>query len=364
MRLITADDIDNMALGAAVLGTGGGGNPYLGRLMAQAALREYGPVQLLDPDEIADDAYVGSTGMMGAPTVGVEKLPNGDDLIAAIKGAESFLGREFDALMPGEIGGINSIVPFAVAARLGLPLVDADMIGRAFPELQMSIPGIYKPESTPISIADEKGNAAVIHAISNLWTERLARTICVEMGATAVVAGSGMSGVEIRELTVLRSITKIEGIGWAIRSARAGHLDPVEAVRAITDGALIWKGKIGDIRRHTTGGFARGEAIIEGLDEFSGRTLRVSFQNEFLVAQTDDSVLATTPDLITMLDIETGEAVTTEELRYGFRVAVIGIPCDPRFRTEIGLSVVGPRYFGYDIEYISIENRVKQTVLS
>ncbi len=50
--------------------------------------------------------------------------------------------------------------------------------------------------------------------------------------------------------------------------------------------------------------------------------LTVGFQNEFLVATTGDEVLATTPDLISMLDLETGEPITTEGLRYGHRVAV------------------------------------------
>lgn len=39
--------------------------------------------------------------------------------------------------MPIEAGGVNSMLPIAAAARLGLPLVDCDGMGRAFPELQM-----------------------------------------------------------------------------------------------------------------------------------------------------------------------------------------------------------------------------------
>ena len=39
--------------------------------------------------------------------------------------------------MPIEAGGVNSLLPLALAARLGLPVIDADGMGRAFPELQM-----------------------------------------------------------------------------------------------------------------------------------------------------------------------------------------------------------------------------------
>ena len=52
-----------------------------------------------------------------------------------------------------------------------------------------------------------------------------------------------------------------------------------------------------------------------------------------------------------MLDTETGEPITTETLRYGQRVTVLGAPCDERWRTPEGLALVGPRYFGYDHEY-------------
>ena len=93
---------------------------------------------------------------------------------------------------------------------------------------------------------------------------------------------------------------------------------------------------------------------------YDGRSLRIAFQNEFLVAQTDDDVLATTPDLITVLDDETGEPITTEGLRYGFRVSVLSMAGDPRWRTPAGLKVVGPGYFGYDIPYVPIEERVRR----
>ena len=39
------------------------------------------------------------------------------------------------ALMAAEIGGGNGLLPITWAARLGLPLVDADGMGRAFPEV-------------------------------------------------------------------------------------------------------------------------------------------------------------------------------------------------------------------------------------
>jgi len=53
------------------------------------------------------------------------------------------------------------------------------------------------------------------------------------------------------------------------------------------------------------------------------------------------------PDLIMNLELDTGEPITTEILRYGQRVAVIGLPAHPLMKTPEALEVVGPKAFGY-----------------
>lgn len=357
MRLITAEQLDDIALGAAVLGTGGGGDPYIGKLMAQEAIRRKGPVRLLDPEELEDDALVIPSAMMGAPTVMLEKAPRGTEIVTAFNALQTYLGRPATATMSCEAGGLNSTTPFVVAAELGIPLVDADMMGRAYPELQMGTPTMYGISATPFAIADEKGNSAVFNTINNHWTETFARTITVDMGCSAMIACYSMSGKEVRETCVLRTITKIEEIGVTIREAHRKHVDPIEAVRAKTGGFVIWRGKISDVARRTETGFARGDASIAGTGDYAGKTLKLSFQNEFLLAATEDGPIACTPDLITVLDAETGEPITTETLRYGFRVVVLGIPCDPRWRTDAGMELVGPDYFGYAADYVPVEER-------
>jgi DUF917 family protein len=295
--------------------------------------------------------------MMGAPTVMLEKTPRGTEIVTAFEAIQAYLGRPAAATMSIEAGGLNSTTPFVVAAELGIPLLDADMMGRAFPEIQMCSPTMYGVTATPMAIADEKGNSAILNTIDNKWTETLARTVTIDMGCVAMIALFSMTGKQVKEACVLRTITKIERIGQTIREAHRRHDDPIEAVRAVTGGFVVWRGKIADVARRTETGFARGEAAIAGLGEDEGRTLRIAFQNEFLIARTDAETVVSTPDLITVLDAETGEPITTETMRYGFRVVVLGIPCDPRWRTPAGLSLVGPGYFGYDAEYVPVEER-------
>jgi uncharacterized protein len=357
MRKVVEADLEDLAVGAAVLGTGGGGNPYIGKLLAQQAMREHGPVTLVDVDEVPDDALVVPSAMMGAPTVMVEKLPRGDEIIRAFKTLEEYLGRPITHTVSIEAGGLNSTTPFSVAAQMKIPLVDADGMGRAFPEIQMVTPTMFGISATPMALADEKGNTALISTIDNRWTERLARSITVDMGATAMIALYVLTGRQLKESMVSGTIGLAQELGRLIRETRTAHGDPVEAILKRLRGFKVFEGKIADVERRTEAGFAKGEARIDGVQGDGGATLVIRFQNEHLVAIRDGEIVASVPDLIIVLGAETGEPITTEELRYGFRVTVIATPCDAKWRTPAGMALVGPRYFGYDVDYLPVEER-------
>jgi uncharacterized protein len=358
LRQFTEQDLDDLAVGAAILGTGGGGDPYVGKLLARAAIREHGPVTIVEVDEVPDDALVVPSAMMGAPTVIVEKLPSGEEAVAAFQALQDHLGRPITHTMPIEAGGLNSTMPFTVAARLGIPVVDADGMGRAFPEVQMVTATIYGIPATPMALADEKGNRVLLdRTVDNRWTERLARSITVDMGSTALVAQYALTGRQLREAMVPGTLRLATELGALVRAARARHDDPVAAIVAHLGGRRLFTGKIVDVDRRTVAGFTRGRAQVEGLGDDAGAELVLEFQNEFLAARRADRILASVPDLITVVDAETGEPTTTENLRYGFRVAVLAAPCDERWRTDGGLALVGPRCFGYDFDYVTLEER-------
>lgn len=342
---LTTDLIGELARGAAVLGTGGGGDPYIGSLLAAQALAEHGPVTVVSLDEVPDDALVLTVAMMGAPTVMVEKLPSLDEVIAPVHALGTYLGRPVTHVACAEIGGVNSTIPVAAAAALGLPLVDADGMGRAFPELQMVLPTLYGVTASPLAFGDEKGNVGVLNTADNHWTERIARVACVEMGCSIMISGFPMSGAVAREALVPGSLRHCLSIGSGITEARAAKSDPVSATVELLGGREFFSGKVVDVERGTTAGFARGRARIEGADS----SLELSFQNEHLMARSGDEVFVTTPDLIIVLDAESGEPITTEGLRYGQRVRVIAAPSDPRWHSAGALAMVGPGYFGYDL---------------
>jgi uncharacterized protein len=358
LRLVGEGELEDIAVGAAILGTGGGGDPYIGKLLAQEAVRRRGPVQLVSVDELADDAFVVPSAMMGAPTVMVEKLPRGTEVIRAFEALGDYMGRRPTHTTSIEAGGLNSTTPFVVAAQLGIPLVDADGMGRAFPEIQMIVATMHGVKATPMALADEKGNTALIDTIDNSWTERLARTLTVDFGATSMIALYPMTGAQLKAgAFVAGTITLAEELGRLVRETRAAHGDTIAAVVERLGGRQLFGGKIVDVARRTEGGWAKAEARVEGTGPDARSTLVLQTQNEHLVAIRDGEVVCSVPDLIVVLDAESGAPITTEELRYGFRVVVVGAPCVPAWRTPEGLELVGPRYFGYDVDYVPVEER-------
>lgn len=358
MWTITHDDVTAIALGAGILGTGGGGNPYLGQLRMQELLRQGYSVQVMNLDDLPDDALVCEIGWMGAPTVGVEKLPRGNESEAVIAALEQYVGRKFDAIACSEIGGSNSIAPLEAGAQTGKPVIDADAMGRAFPEMQMSTLFIGGVSCNPSAMVDAKGNCIVFdHLEDSFKLEQYARPLCVQMGCTALLAIGAMSGAEVKRTSVRDTLKLAKQVGQAVLDARKTKAPFSKAVLDITGGLELFTGKLVDVQRRTTAGFARGEMIIEGLGDHSGSFIHIAFQNENLVAwrgdrHTRQDVIACVPDLICVLESDTGEPITTEQLRYGLRVNVLAIPCTDKFRTPEALKVVGPAAFGYpDVVY-------------
>lgn len=366
---ITHEDVEAIALGAGILGTGGGGNPYLGKLRMQELLRHGYQVQVMNLDDLPDDALVCEVGWMGAPTVGIEKLPGGSEPQRAIAALEQYINRSIDAIGCAEVGGSNSIAPLEAGALTGKPVLDGDAMGRAFPEMQMSTLFLDGISSNPTVMVDEKGNCIVLdHLVDSFTLEKFGRDLCVQMGCTALLASGIISGVEIKRASVRNTLTLAKQVGEAVLNARTTKSSFSEAVLNITGGTELFVGKLVDVQRRTIGGFARGELLVEGLNQDRGNWLHIAFQNENLVAwrgerHTRDEVVACVPDLICMIESETGEPITTEQLRYGLRVTVLGIPCTDKFRTPRALQVVGPAAFGYpDVTFSPMPKRPGQGI--
>lgn len=346
------EDIEALALGAWILGTGGGGDPYHNLLNMRELYHRGNSVTLIDPMSLDDNAVVAVLSNMGAPLVGQERLADPDFATKPMVMMEQFLGRRFDAVMALEIGGGNGVHPMMVAARTGYPVVDADTMGRAYPEAQMTSVAVAGLQCYPLTLADIRDNEVVIQrAESWRWMERISRKACTEVGSIAATCKAPRSGREVKDFTIHNTTTKAIGLGRAVKEARRRHDDPVRAIIDSCSGKLLFAGKVTDVERRATEGFLRGKAELHGLAGDAGHQFTVHFQNEFSVGFHDGQPVVMTPDLICLVDSVSGDGIGTDVLRYGQRVAVLALPGPEIFRTTTGLEAVGPRAFGFDLDY-------------
>jgi DUF917 family protein len=357
---LDVSDLPDLSRGATLLGTGGGGDPYIGQIMLQQAILEKGPVTVVAPDELPDDAVVMPTSMMGAPTVMTEKIPAGTEPVVALHSLERHLGTRATHTMPVECGGINSMIPLIVGAQLDLPVVDGDGMGRAFPELQMETFTIYGVHGSPMALASERGEITIIDtADDNARMEWLARAVTIRLGGSGMLASYTMSGAEVRRSCVPNTLTVALELGRALRVAREEHQDVLTALNAALATTAyhrahrLLRGKVIDVERTVADGFTVGTATFRTED---GEELSVRFQNENIIAVSGGRVRAIVPDLICVLEAETYEPITSERLRYGQRVQVIAIGTPPIMRQSAALDLFGPRSFGLDEDYVPVED--------
>lgn len=348
-RQLDAEDIELIALGAGVLGSGGGGSAYLGHLLARRAVRHGRPITLIPADSLPRGALVIGVAQVGAPVVLAERLARGTEAADACALLERYVGETAAAVACLEIGGVNSMIPLLAAAQRGLPLLDADGMGRAFPGLHQHTLAIYGA-AAPIVLCDDEGNATICSAADAAATERLGRAATAAMGGLAYMATPVPRGIDPSAVLIPGSYSRAYALGLALRQAeRDGDLRALAL--APVGGRLLFCGVIQAVERHAPDDPTSSALSIAGQGDGYTGIMRIAFQTEYLLAWHDGELRAATPDAIAVVDEETGEPISAEALRIGPRVAVLHLDADARLTTLRALERVGPAAFGYAAAY-------------
>lgn len=365
-RVIDKQAISEITLGASILATGGGGDPEIGLLWTYKVIDEGKEILMIDPLDVPDEIQTASTACLGAAIVLTEKPPSGEVLNLAMQRLETYLGRPIEATIPLECGGVNSPVSYAAAGELGVPVVDVDGMNRAFPELQMTSWVTHGVHSSPTVSVDNRRNVTIIDTgDDDVLAETLARRVAMAYGGISWIATYPLTGRQVKDTSILHSQSIAWAVGRAVMRARREHLDPIaELLESLekernVKGFRVFRGKIVDINRdfgsETNKGFTLGTVTLEGIDNYKGQTATLDFQNEWLNLAVDGRVLCLPPDLIAILDSETGEPIRTDIMKYGYRGTIVLIPAHERMRTPKGIEMFGPRHFGYDLDYVPVE---------
>lgn len=363
---LTAQDLEDALVGSSYLGTGGGGSLAEARTLIAADLAAGHAFASLPVAGLSDEDRV-------ACPYGLASLaPIGEDMQARLDAAEnrvdepvqaafSVLERHFDtrfsAVIMGEIGPLSLAEGLSTAARLGVPALDADTVGRAVPEINQHSVKVAGIELTPIGAATPFGDEMVVTALGDpSRAEDVLRSVA-EASQVCGVADSPISGAQAKQdgTLVTGSLTLSRRIGAAVRDAKASGSDPIEAALQTADGFRLFTGTVSGFNWRDEDGFLQGDVSFDGTGGFAGQTFVTQVKNEHLVARRNGAVVATCPDLISVIDLATYDGINNPDFTIGQEVAVIGFRCDPLWRSEAGLAVFSPRYFGYDMDYMPIE---------
>ncbi|KAI0372037.1 DUF917-domain-containing protein [Pilatotrama ljubarskyi] len=367
-------DLEWIAEGCGVLGTGGGGSPYPPFLMARQALRDGKEIIVVDPDYVAETDVFIRCSFMGSPSVSSERLQGGDEIPSSARALMKYLGiSDFTGSISEEIGGGNGIQPMIVAAEMGKTVLDCDLMGRAYPNMYQTLPGAYGiPNGLwPCAISDGIGNTLVLpSARNNKAVEDILRVVTTEMGSKSGVSMAPLDRKTCVKYGVPHSVSQAWRIGRAIALCRKHNVLKriPQAILELQNGACLFVGKIIDVQREVRKGFTWGQVTIVPLQEeeeedASGASsytlpvhaddkLVIPFQNENLYAYIEsahgeEKIHVTVPDLITVLDSQNGAALGTPDYRYGLRVTVIALAGHPSWTTTPeGLACGGPSAFG------------------
>ncbi|MGC9115868.1 MAG: DUF917 domain-containing protein [Fervidicoccaceae archaeon] len=360
-------DLEKLVVGATVLGTGGGGDPKEGLSALKRALTESGkPIKIADLDSLPNDGIIVVPYFVGSIAPGLKtKKPTviGDPISRAFELLERELGKKIVAVVASEMGGSNTSIALSVGARRNLPAVDGDLLGRAAPELHQCTVHIFGYSMAPSALVTETGDEVIVKSYADIDDyEAIARYISVLGGRYVAVVDTPLTREKAEKAVVKGTVSLAYRIGDEILSSRARGDDPsimAERVAKLMEGWVVFEGEVESYSWRNEGGFLKGEAVLRGTGNYGGKTLKSWIMNEHIMVWMDGEPLVMPPDLFALLSPE-GDPITNTELRVGMRVRAIAAPSPDVWRTDRGLQLFGPRHFGFELDYVPVEELVKR----
>jgi hypothetical protein len=249
-----------------------------------------------------------------------------------------------------QLGPFNALVPLVVAAQLGLPCLDVDGMRRTFPKLEMTLFALAGVPISPIIVVDAVGSLAVVSAADDDMASSLFRSALPSMGLVAMCSAYLLDVRQCVEIGSKRALTRCAELGAALRAIRPGPAENYQPFLDLCGGRIIFSGVVLEVVQYLDEGFAKGTLSLMSAD--GERSMRIDFQGENLVATEDGIPLVTVPDLINLIDIDTGSIERSVDVVVGQHVHVIASPVDPRWHTPEGHARVGPRAFGIDLDCV------------
>jgi len=369
LLLKTRTDVEDLTTGCTFFGTGGGGTKQLGLDMLYPHVDAGKTIEIVDVDTIKDDDWVACayySGTIAPPTPEIEALRARfpwdyfeRELALGLASLEDHMGVKFSVVAPFELGGVNTPAPIDAAVKHGIPCVDGDYSGRAVPEICQNTVCVKGFSMAPMALIDWFGNKSIVtHVINYEMGERISKALSeVAWGRLGNVAFP-VKGKDFHDAIIPNTLTKSYNVGKMIRECRESGDDPADKIVEKVGGWVLFRGEVVGRTWENREGYMWGETEIKGSGIKPGEKFKVWFKNENHVTWLDGKPWVMSPDIIEIIDAKSGEPITNTDIKKGDKVSVVGMKGEAIFRSPEGLKVLGPRHFGFDLDYKPIEDLV------
>ncbi len=359
MKILSLQEVEDILVGCTILGTGGGGSLEEGLEAVKKAFTKGYEFKLLDFNEINDEKYYINPYFCGSVSPKGQQKELSNELVLAVKALEEYMNVKFDGVVSIEYGGGNTGQAMAAAAEMGKYMVDCDAAGRAVPELQFSTYFVTNKPIYPFSIATRFGDIGIFPKVKDdARAEALARFMAVGSEGSIGMADHPIKGNLLKESVIPNALSYAGKVGKAQREAIEKSYNPIEEIISCADGYILFNGMVSDSQWAKKDGFTVGTIIIDGTDDFTKDDFKIWYKNENMVSWKNDIPFVTCPDLICVVDSATGYPITNPNCMVGDKVAVLGFEAHDLWKTEKGLSILNPRFFGFDIDCRYIKNNL------
>jgi len=374
-KLQSRQDCEDFLRGLCFMGAGGGGSPERGRGLLLEQLERGRQIQWVSPDTLPDEAWTVTVAGMGGragPTDAKELAALGctgekydalGRMVAAVQALEESAGVRVEGIVPVEIGASNVPAPIAAALELGVPVVDGDYAGgRAIPEVPQTIPEVLGTSVCPMSFVTRWGDVVVLEeTVSTAMADRIGRKIIGAVYGGVGVACYLLQVKQASKLMAAGTLTQALGVGRAIREARESGADPVAAAIGRTGGQLLFVGEVtrSEVSDEDSFAFGLGNHELRGLADFADHSFKIWYKNEYHASWIDGTPFVTSPDSLIMIHLSDGEPAISYDFHVGDQVAVVGRKAHDAHRTRRGIELLGPRHFGFDFDYVPMEDRTR-----
>lgn len=365
-RLLTEQEVVDLMVGTSIMATRGNNSEGMIRRSIDA-LKKGMEFRVISIDELPEDATVVSTCGVGGGTpwqhvldrIKAQGLPTiKPEAVLAAQALGRYLGKEFAAIIQNEPAG-STLAAFLTAAELKIPVVDGCLSGRARPEIQQQIPFVMGIPGTPAALVSLWGDVIYIDtAVDDYRLEDLSRALAISSSGGIWMAQNAMSVPEAQRGIIPGTISQAILYGRTVREAQERGEDPIEALVRVSQGYILFHGVVEKIEYRGELGFHWSDVELRGIGADEGHTYRIFVKNENIMTWRDGQPDAMPPDLICNLDSKTGWALPTwgkNGYPLGQEVLLLGMPAPDQWRTPQGLEILGPRHFGFDVDYIPLE---------